>query len=291
MPRPQPLAAQNPQNRSVPAIEINKSNLTVGGGRGFGGGLGTLGGAVSDSIRITSFGFDRAMEGTLEGTLYDLKRNPRGKSLLKEDTDKIQYGKDIIRRLTGSFNRRSLDSKYLKSETLLYSAYFLIPNMEASVAPRSFQAEEVMEPSLLCAVYTGTYRPQKTGKFRLFGKGDDALVVRINGRTVLDGSWHKDTYSKWNQSQSLVRHDEKKPQKYFGLTQNGVTGSWFQLEKDQETKVDVVVAEVPGGYFGAYLLIEEDGVPGKRLFTTRPLSDKDKEFLRKTHPDAAQFIK
>lgn len=58
MPRPQPLAVKNAQNMNVPAIEMNNANLTVGGGRGFGGGLGQLGGAVADSLRISFFGVE-----------------------------------------------------------------------------------------------------------------------------------------------------------------------------------------------------------------------------------------
>jgi hypothetical protein len=57
------------------------------------------------------------------------------------------------------------------------------------------------------------------------------------------------------------------------------------------TQVEVVIAGVPGGDFGACLLIKEEGQPGKQIFTTRPLGDKDKAFLKKTHRDAAQFIK
>jgi len=58
LPRPQPLAVKNAQNTNVPAIEMNDANLTVGGGRGFGGGLGALGGAVADSLRISFFGME-----------------------------------------------------------------------------------------------------------------------------------------------------------------------------------------------------------------------------------------
>ena len=290
MPRPQPLAAQNPQNMNVPAIEINNSNLTIGGGRGFGGGLGELGGAVAESIRITSFGFDRAMEGTLEGTLYDLKRSPSGKDLLKEE-NKERYGSEIIKRFSNSFNRSHLDAKYMKSDTLLYGAYFVIPNTSAAAAPRAFKAEGTMKPNLLCAVYSGSYRPQKNGRFRLAGRGDDVLLVRINGRMVLDGSWYKNTYSRWKQSQAGERHDKDNPQKYFGINKPMLTGSWFDLRQDAETQVEILISEVPGGRFGAYILIEEEGVPGKQIFTTRPLSDKDKAFLRKSHSDAPQFIK
>ncbi|MDP4611883.1 MAG: hypothetical protein NWT02_11895, partial [Opitutales bacterium] len=70
MPRPQPLVVQNPQNMSVPAIQIDQSQMTIGGGRGFGGGLGEIGGGAIDAVRLTSFGYDQALEGTLTGTLY-----------------------------------------------------------------------------------------------------------------------------------------------------------------------------------------------------------------------------
>ena len=299
LPRPQPLAVKNAQNTSVPAIEMNAANLTVGGGRGFGGGLGDIGGAVADSLRITSFGFDRAMEGTLEGTLYDFKKDEQGQALsnVKRFVPgragygvKIRYASDILKSFTGNFRKDALDRKFFKSETLLYGAYFIMPNGRASAAPKAFKAEGVISPELICAAYTGTYRPTKSGRFRLFGKADDVLVVRINGRTVLDGSWYKSRFSRWNQQASSKSKDEKNPQSYFGLIPPGVSGNWFDLTEGRETQVEIVIAEVPGGYFGAYLLIEEEGQPGKQIFTTRPLSDQDKAFLRKSHPDAAQFI-
>jgi hypothetical protein len=300
MPRPQPLAVKNAQNTSVPAIEMNNANLTVGGGRGFGGGLGSLGGAVADSLRITSFGYDQAMEGTLEGTLYDFKQDAKGQALSKVEKFvpgrsgyrvKISYASGILKSFTGNFRRDSLDRGFFKSDTLLYGAYFIIPRTSANVAPRAFKVEGVIAPNLICAAYTGTYRPTKSGRFRLFGKADDVLVVRINGKTVLDGSWDKSTYSRWNQPASAKRADEGSPQSYFGLSEPGVSGNWFDLTAGRETQVEIVIAEVPGGNFGAYILIEEEGQPGKQIFTTRPLGDKDKEFLKKTHRDAAQFIK
>ena len=300
LPRPQPLAARNPQNMSVPAIEINNSDLAIGGGRGFGGGLGSLGGAVADSLRITSFGYDRAMEGTLEGTLYDFKKDEKGQALSKVEKFvpgrpgyrvKISYASGIIRSFTGNFRPDALDRKFFKSETLLYGAYFIIPLASAQVAPRAFKAEGVIAPELICAVYTGTYRPTKSGRFRLFGRADDVLIVRINGKTVLDGSYSKSAYSRWNQPASAKRADEGSPQSYFGIRVPGVSGNWFDLTEDRETQVEIVIAEVPGGKFGAYILIEEEGQPGKQIFTTRPLGDKDKAFLKKTHRDAAQFIK
>ncbi len=56
LPRPQPLAAQNPQNLSVPAIAMQESDLSFG--RGMGGGLGELGGGILDRVDISFFGIE-----------------------------------------------------------------------------------------------------------------------------------------------------------------------------------------------------------------------------------------
>ncbi|WPJ97165.1 hypothetical protein SH580_05515 [Coraliomargarita algicola] len=56
LPRPQPLAAQNPQNMSVPAISMQESDLSFG--RGMGGGLGELGGGIMDRVDISFFGIE-----------------------------------------------------------------------------------------------------------------------------------------------------------------------------------------------------------------------------------------
>lgn len=70
MPRPQPLAAQNPQNMNVPAIEIDNSNLNMLSGRGFGGGLGDIGGGVMDSITSIEF-FGMESSGGDVAILFD----------------------------------------------------------------------------------------------------------------------------------------------------------------------------------------------------------------------------
>lgn len=296
LPRPQPLLAQNPQNMNVPAIEMNDSNLTIGGGRGFGGGLGALGGGVADSIRITSFGFDQALEGTLTGVLYDLKRNKSGKGFdaVKEAGDnmkhKTNYGAKIISDFSRSFNLSKFDRNFSKSSKSLYASYFIIPSQTAKVAPKSFSAEKEIQPELIAAGYTGTYKPQESGRFRLVGKADDVLLVRVNGKLVLDGSWAAGQYSNWRPSAKAKRANEETQPKHFGLSQPRVVGDWFDLQAGVATEIDVVIAEIPGGWFGAYLLIEKEGENKLKVFSTRPLSAQDKAFLRKTHKNTAQFL-
>lgn len=294
LPRPQPLAVQNPQNMSVPSIEISQSDLSIGAGRGFGGGLGALGGGVADSIRITSFGFDRALEGTLQGSLYDLKKDEKGDRISiadeRESEKKVIYAAEITQNFVRNFDLNKLDGKFYKSVKSLYASYFIIPDQAADVAPRSFAVESEVEPSLIAVVYTGTYKPEESGRFRFLGRGDDVMFVRINGKLVLDASWRADVYSRWRPSATAKKANEETKDVYFGISKPILTGDWFDLRAGYETEVEVFISEVPGGRFGAYLLIEKQGGSGPQIFSTRPLSAEDKTFLKNSHPDAAQFI-
>lgn len=71
MPRPQPLAAQNPQNLDIPEIKIDTTNMNMLSGRGFGGGLGNVGGGVLDTMRsIKLFGTEVSTGGL--GVVLDI---------------------------------------------------------------------------------------------------------------------------------------------------------------------------------------------------------------------------
>jgi hypothetical protein len=110
----------------------------------------------------------------------------------------------------------------------------------------------------------------------------------------LDASRPAADYSTWNQNSTQKRKDLAAAQGYFGFKASSgdpaLRGDWFTLREGVETDVDVLIAEVPGGKFGAYLLIEEEGVSGLKIFSTRPLSDQDKEFIRGLHPDSSLFL-
>lgn len=293
LPRPQPLAAVNPQNMAVPAIAMQESDLSLGGGRGFGGGLGELGGGAMDSIRLTSFGFDRAMEGTLTGTLFDFKTDENGKPIKRMPAGMalIPYFGPIVQKYSTNFDVGKFTRQYTKAETNLYASYFIIPFQNAAIAPRSFGVEDQIKSTMIGVHYEGTYKPQASGTFRLIGRGDDVLLVRINGKIVLDGSV-VGKYSSWRYRSENKSEDAENMKVFFGFKQSffGITGDWFNLREGVQTDVEIFIAEVPGGNFGAYILIEEDGVPGLKIFSTRPLSDQDKNFLRKSHPDATKFF-
>ena len=114
--------------------------------------------------------------------------------------------------------------------------------------------------------------------------------MRINGKTVIDASWTLNQYSSWSRDARTVREDAENPQDPFKINKPGISGDWFTLREGSEVEIDIALGEVPGGWFGAYLLIEEKGVEGYKIFSTLPLSDQDKDFLRRLHPKCAQFL-
>lgn len=83
LPRPQPLAAQNPQNVSVPAIVMQESDLSFG--RGMGGGLGDLGGGIMDRVDISFFGIEG---GNNVVVLFD--RTGSGMGIFKRTREELQ---------------------------------------------------------------------------------------------------------------------------------------------------------------------------------------------------------
>jgi hypothetical protein len=104
--------------------------------------------------------------------------------------------------------------------------------------------------------YKGTVTPPEGGTYRFVGMADDVLVVRFNGKVVLDCGSN--------------RPSGKEPQKYYaseGLRLDpkmdwykglGV-GDPFQVQGGSSYDMQVLIGEWPGGEFKAYLLLEKDG--------------------------------
>ncbi|MDB4345742.1 hypothetical protein OAA45_00285 [bacterium] len=96
LPRPQPLAAKNPQNMSVPAIVMQDSDVSFG--RGMGGGFGEMGGGILDRVDISFFGIEG---GSNVVVLFD--RTGSGKSIFNRTRQEL---KKTIESMTGNPDAR-----------------------------------------------------------------------------------------------------------------------------------------------------------------------------------------
>jgi hypothetical protein len=292
-PRPNPIVVDSP-DVSIPALDIdvniaNASNY----GRGSGGfGSGALAGMREMTINLTDFGYTDFVEGTLEGTLFDTKYDTRSKELVdmsRVDTSGLNSWltprmEEITYDFTdGSWNVSQLERDFLAASNKLYASYFLIPRSSAQKAPEAFNAADEIKAVSILAYYSGSFTPRESGRFRFVGKADDAIIIRANNRIVFDGSLSND-YSEFDQ-----REYEEWPGEVAGL-RNINTGEWMSWKEGRAVDLEVVLAEAPGGRFYALVFIQKQGEDRLRVFSTKTLTEEEKNQIRSIHPDIASML-
>ncbi len=286
---PSQITVKNAAEIDLPQVNVDipMPGANVGFGKYGEGGIGL----TLPTIDIESvFGSSRAADGKLTGYLYDLKKNPGGEILQKPREGKglpyssrehtLAYEKVINEFMSRNWNE-NVFKNFARSPTPLYGNLFFIPSMSASEAPKSFGLENEMEPAMWVAYYHGEMVPAVSGRFRLVGKADDMLIVRINRRVVFDGGYH--TFATVEEGEMDVNGRWR----LGGLTKNPVAGEWFSLEKGRKVDVEVLLGEIPGGKFGSVLLYQQygveypmkNGVPVLPVFSTSPLSESQIELV------------
>lgn len=239
--------------------------------------------AEMEALKKLAFGQpDSGGNGGISGAYYDFKVN--------EDWEDTEIDQKTWAEVLHDFSDRKWNPKefkgYQKASSSLYSKYFFIPDMPADEAPRAYGADE-NNACYWAAHYKGTFQLQKSGKFRFVGMADDILVVRVNEDVVLDASFHKEAWSKWDDG------ERKEGFRGVGELPELVLGEWIKLDSSQENEIEVLIGEHPGGRFYIYLWFEMDGVEYKTmkynnrteeikilpLFRTAKLDSKDKDYI------------
>jgi hypothetical protein len=225
---------------------------------------------------MPAFGFrDAQAGGSFVGRLYDLKqqkdRSPNRtlEKFLATMRGNAPYdelmAKEIDDLMQSNWRSGYLDSKFYRSETPLYATQIFVPEIPANDAPKAYEAEKNVQPRCWIAHYRGRVSPATTGIYRFVGGGDDVLVVRLNGRIVLDGGILNVSKFKTDRPERPV-YTYDFTRKSLGLTvltqrRGGfVVGHQMELRAGVFYDIDVIVGESPGGYFFANLLLEQDGV-------------------------------
>lgn len=190
----------------------------------------------------------RTGEG-LQGTFYDFKQT-RGRQPTGMTPDK--YSAEVRRFVTGAWNESAF-SRYFKAPDALYVQQVFVPYITAGEGPKAFNLEKVVQPNMWIVVYRGTVVPPVSGQIRFVGKGDDIVIVRFNGRVVLDWSQpDAGKLSNWR--------PREKPYMYPFTNNKGVMpGDWIDVQRGKPYEMEVLIGERPGGAFFAYLYIEQRG--------------------------------
>jgi hypothetical protein len=241
-------------------------------------------------IKLTDFGYTGQVEGTLKGSLFDTKVDPRGNALVTPE--EINNRNFLMSRMTqiskdftsGNWNARALERDYYKAERELYASYWVIEKGPAEKAPRDFGVEDEVEPKSILALYEGTFTPSESGEFRFLAKADDIIVVRVNSDIVVDGSYYNNG-SNW-----------KSTEKVRGPSLIGLGGfppsfgNWMKWEKGRPIDLKVLIGEAPGGIFGCCLLYQKKGEERLRVFSTKPLTSQEKRVLKAVHSSVADWL-
>ncbi len=220
----------------------------------------------------------------LEGTFYDLKQTVSGAA--------TGMSPALCKKMLGEFVNKGwnagLLSRFYQAPTKLYASCFYLPICKAEEAPYAYGVEDRVQASMWVAVYRGKVKAPKSGRFRFVGLGDDALAVRFNGKTVFDYGWENLSSGQMTGGadkhavRAALRDDRGKPREFFRYSGAGqdwnenldglCSGDVFTVEAGKAYPVEVLVSEIPGGYFGFVLLIEDmDDAPKSRDASGSPI--------------------
>lgn len=250
---------------------------TGGAGEGFGNGIGM--GGRKGFAPMTVFG--RAGEGEgLPGGFYDMKQD-RGRKPLSRPGGIKEYAAIINKAADAGFTETSLNGYYRAKQEMSFT-YLMVPTSTlAATGPKCFQAEKEVEPSCWFVHYSGQVTAPNSGPWRFVGFFDDVLVVYVNNKPVLDGSW----------GTIVSGGDQEIRQALPGPTvaadRKAVAGKWVRMA--EPFKLDIVVGERPGGKVGGVLMVQnqtekyelrEDGSPILPIFTTAKLDLSDNKRLQ-----------
>lgn len=225
-------------------------------------------GGGAGGAAVPFFGFKESRGGgSLVGKFYDLKqlKNPQPSKL----DDQNGYAGEIARFVNSDFNEANLE-KYFVGPNPLFTTQIFIPKINSEQGPQAFGLGGQVQPKMWVVVYRGNVIPTESGTFRFVGVCDDILVVRFNGRVVLDsGSMTPSGHGpqKFYAGDGLKLENRKGMEWYKGSGR----GEPFQVTGGQSYPIEVMIGEWPGGDFKAWLQIEKEGVEYEKDFKGVPI--------------------
>jgi hypothetical protein len=257
-----------PDMPAMPKLDALPTKMAGAGGVNVSfnpGGMEVSGGAGAGGAAVPFFGFRESKGGgALVGKFYDLKQLKNG-TPSKLDQDK-GYPAELARFVNG-WNEATF-SKYFVGPNPLFTTQIFIPKINANQGPMAFGLGGRVQPKMWVVHYKGNVIPTESGTFHFVGMADDVLVVRFNGRVVLDcGSTNPSGHAPTKFYATAGLHLDPKMGWYKGL---GV-GDSFQVTGGQSYPMEVLLGEWPGGDFKAWLLIQKEGVEYEKDANGNPI--------------------
>jgi len=260
---------------SMPDIQLPEmSGMTTG----LEGGLGGFD-LMPDFGEETPFGRAQSIGNDFKGTFYDLKRRSDGSPLGTSTPDKLIQ--DVRKFVSGGW-KSSAFSKYYRSPKNLFATHIMTGVIPSVLGPMVFG--EDTGGWLWLVHYKGELVHKEGITFRFWGSGDDLLLVRVDGKMVLNASRNSEAPD--NYADRITPHWQtpKKStfQTYWLGSAYSVVGDWITLEPGVPLDMEVLIGETKGDFFGAMLLVEVQDeeyerighllAPALPMFTTTELT-------------------
>ncbi len=202
----------------------------------------------AQEAELASFGTAERTKGGLIGMFYDLKQNQKGVP--------TPHARGNYTTIVGNFIDSGWDESLLKDYYCvtrpLYATEVFIPYMDAAKAPEAFGVANVIKPRQWMVHYKGQVRAKVAGRYRFMGLADDVLAAAVNGKTVMVGC-HRNIKLKttWTPPEA--------DNYVTGPCGQLTFGNWFTVKEGEIFDLDVLIGEIPGSGFGAWLMFQKDG--------------------------------
>ena len=239
-----------PEMPAMPKSAAQPSKMAGVGGATFSAATGPMGsGAPAGGSLVSMFGLRENTGGSLVGTFYDLKQD---KAKKPTGMDEPKYEGVVNGFVKGSWSKSQLENYYAAPQKL-FTPQIFIPNIDANEGPKAFNVGREVEPKWWLVHYEGKVIPNESGIFHFVGAGDDTLIVRFNGQTVLDGSYGGN--SRLAKKEGLYSFGWPAEDKSVGF----VKGDGFPVEAGKIYPIEVLIGESPGGKAHYLLMLEKQG--------------------------------
>ena len=247
---------------TMPDIQLPEMS---GMGDSLGGGLGEGFNIMPDFEETTIFGGGQTIGNDFVGTFYDFKRDRSGRPIPMSD---VQFVDAMIKFNSKGWKPSSI-ARYYQSPKKLYATNFMIPLLKSSMAPTAFDEDDTIGYAWM-VLYKGDLVYPEDIKFRFWGHGDDVLMVRVDGKIVLNANWEDNNRGTRLIGGNWVSSATKNRQWYMG---NNLAwgGDWIELKAGVPKKMEVVIGEVPGGQFCAMLVVEVEGAEYEHNRQSQPI--------------------
>ena len=246
-----------PSMPAMPRTDAAVAPATLSGMGGSGMGLGGFGGGGSSGGGggggLSLFGLHSGGGGGLKGTFYDLKQTRNKTPSDIKDLGGFVHKLDEF--LQGGWNEGLL-SQYFQAPQALYTTQIFVPSIASVEAPKAFGVEKEVKPDLWMALYKGQVSPPEDGTYSFVGGGDNILIVRLNGRIVLDRSW---TYQNLFGIDKTWRPTALYDYKFGDLPGGFARGTPVELKAGQFYDMEILLGD-DGGLAFFSLLVERKGV-------------------------------